>query len=297
MNPTIYRQYDSRWADLPYPTSSSPVSTDGCGLCSVTNSAIELDKYWDATPKTFYSFMKQYAVAGNGTLWDGIDAGLKNFIGNCKRFDEMTPFWNEVAKGNRVGVILFRNGSAPDGTVWTSSGHYLSFVSYKYLNGEHWLYMKDSGSRCHDGWYCYEESMRGCIRLLWTAEVINVKNGWYKEGNHWYYYKSGKMVKNDWAQDSKGLWYWLGKDGKMVKSGLITWKGDKYYLKSDGVMASNEWIKFENGWRFFNKSGKMRIGWLKWKSNFYYLDSKGYMVTGGRNVPCTFDSDGKMVIK
>ena len=126
---------------------------------------------------------------------------------------------------------------------------------------------------------------------------MSIKNGWYKEDGSWYFYKDNKPIKNAWAQDSKNLWYWLGKDGKMVKSDLITWKGDKYYLKSDGVMASNEWIKFGNGWRFFNKSGKMRIGWLKWKSNFYYLDSKGYMVTGGRNVPCTFDSDGKLVAK
>lgn len=126
---------------------------------------------------------------------------------------------------------------------------------------------------------------------------MSMKNGWYKENGSWYFYKDNKPIKNAWAQDSKGLWYWLGKDGKMVKSDLITWKGDKYYLKSDGVMASNEWIKFGNGWRFFNKNGKMRIGWLKWKSNFYYLDSKGYMVTGGRNVPCTFDSDGKLVVK
>jgi len=124
---------------------------------------------------------------------------------------------------------------------------------------------------------------------------LNVKNGWIKEDGEWYFYKNGKKLKSQWVHDSK--WYWLGKDGKMIKSNLITYKGDKYYLKSDGVMASNEWIKFENGWRFFNKNGKMRIGWLKWKSNFYYLDSKGYMVTGGRNVPCTFDSSGKLVIK
>lgn len=124
---------------------------------------------------------------------------------------------------------------------------------------------------------------------------LTMKNGWIKEGGKWYFYKNGKKLKSQWVHDSK--WYWLGKDGKMVKSNLITYKGDKYYLKSDGVMASNEWIKFENGWRFFNKNGKMRIGWLKWKSNFYYLDSKGYMVTGGRNVPCTFDSSGKLVVK
>ena len=126
---------------------------------------------------------------------------------------------------------------------------------------------------------------------------LNMKNGWLKEDGYWYFYKDGKRVTNAWAQDSKDLWYYLGSDGRMVTSNLIEWKGDKYYLKSDGAMASDEWIKFANGWRFFNKSGKMKKRWLKWKNNFYYLDSNGYMITGGRNLPCNFDSSGKLVVK
>lgn len=126
---------------------------------------------------------------------------------------------------------------------------------------------------------------------------LNMKNGWIKEDGKWYFYKADKMVKNAWAQDSKGLWYYLGSDGAMITSSLIEWKGDQYYLKANGEMASNEWIKFQNGWRYFIKNGKMKKGWLRWENNLYYLDSKGYMVTGGRNVPCTFDSSGKLVVK
>ena len=124
---------------------------------------------------------------------------------------------------------------------------------------------------------------------------LNMKNGWYKTGGYWYYYKNGNMVKNAWAQDSKGLWYWLGSDGKMVKSNIINWRDNKYYLKSDGSMASAEWIKFDNGWRYFAKDGKMVIGWLRYKNNMYYLNGKGYMLTGEANVPCTFSKDGKLV--
>lgn len=124
---------------------------------------------------------------------------------------------------------------------------------------------------------------------------LNMKNGWYKTGGNWYYYKNGNMVKNAWAKDSKGLWYWLGSDGKMVKSSLINWRDNKYYLKSDGSMASAEWIKFDNGWRYFAKDGKMVIGWLRYKNNMYYLNGKGYMLTGEANVPCTFSKDGKLV--
>ena len=126
---------------------------------------------------------------------------------------------------------------------------------------------------------------------------LNMKNGWLKEDGYWYFYKNGERVKLAWEQDSKGLWYWLGSDGKMVKSSLINWRDNKYYLKSDGSMASAEWIKFENGWRYFDKSGKMVIGWLRYKNNMYYLNGKGYMLTGEANVPCTFSKDGKLVTK
>lgn len=295
MNPNIYRQDDPRWGSLPYPTASSPVSTDGCGLCAVTNATIELKKYWSATPKTFYSFMKQYAVSGNGTRWDGIDAGLKKYIGICKRFDDMASFWVEVSKSNRVGVILFRSGSAPDGTVYTSSGHYIAFVQYKYENGQHWLYLKDSSSYRHnDGWKSYERSMRGCIQFLWTAEIM--KDGWYKENGYWYYYDNGTIVKSEWQKDSHGKWFYLGSDGKMVTSKWVKWKDEWYYLKDSGEMATNEWQKDSKGWCYLGSDGKMLKGkWVRWKNNMYYLDGDGHMVTGSRNVPCKFDDSGKLV--
>lgn len=283
-------QGDPQWASLPYRDLPYTVVEEGCGLCAVSMCA-------DLTPLDTIDFMRQFATNGNGTTWEGIDKGLDKFVGNHKRnyvSESMTPLWDELAKGKRVGIILFGKGDSPDGTVWTTTGHYVQFDDYVYEDGLHWFHTQDSGWRNHTGWFAYERSMEGCIpSIVWTAKKM--KNGWVKEGNDWYFFKNDKKLKSQWVQDTK--WYWLGKDGKMVKSNLITYKGDKYYLKSDGVMASNEWIKFENGWRFFDKSGKMRIGWLKWKSNFYYLDSKGYMVTGGRNVPCAFDSDGKLVVR
>lgn len=277
MNTKVYRQYDSRWGGLAYPTSNSVVSSDGCGLCAVTHCAIELNKYKDSTPKTFYSFMKNYAVAGNGTLWDGIDAGLNNFIGNSKRFNDMTSFWKEVNKGNRVGVILFRSGYGPDNTLWTTGGHYVAFTSYKYENNKHWLYTKDSGFRQHDGWYAYESSMRGCIQTLWTAEIP--KNGWKKENNNWYYYKDGAKLLNTWIKDGKG-WCLLDKNGKMLNSQWINYKNEWYYLKSNGYMAANEWAKDKTGWCYLNSEGKIvKSTWIKYNNIWYYIKSNGYMAT------------------
>ena len=315
MNPRIIDQGDPRWANLPYPRDPWTVKSDGCGLCAVTNCAIELVKYWGFTPKDTIGFMRKYATDGNGTEWAGIDAGLDKYIGNHKRHYNMTSFFNEMKKGNRVGVILFGKGTSPDGTVWTFGGHYVAVISWKYEAGQNWLFCKDSSYRHNDGWKSYEKSMRGCIPdVLWTAELP--KNGWEKSNGFWYYYEDGKMVKKKWEKDSKGDWYYLGEDGKMVtngwakdskgwcylgddgkmvKSKWIKWKGEWYYLKSDGYMAENEWVKDSNGWCYLGSGGKMlKDKWLRWKNNMYYLKHDGYMATGSMTLPCTFDENGKL---
>lgn len=137
-------------------------------------------------------------------------------------------------------------------------------------------------------------------KLPYIAEEVTrrlgTNDGWVKKDNDWYFYKDGKMVKNNWAQDKEGKWYFLGEDGKMVTSNLIEWKGNKYYLKSDGAMASSEWVKFKVGWRYFIKNGKMKKGWLKYKSNMYYLKkTSGIMVTGEARLLCKFDDSGKLI--
>ena len=294
MNPNIYRQGDPRWGSLPYPRGSSTVKSDGCGLCAVTHCAIELKKYWGYTPKDTISFMRQYAVYDNGTEWAGIDAGLNKYLGNSMRHYGMTSFWNEVSKGNRVGVILFGSRVAPDGTQWTKSGHYVAFVKYKYEAGQHWLYMKDSSYRHLDGWKSYEKSMKGCIPdVLWTAEIM--KDGWIKENGIWRCYENGTMLKNAWAKDSKGKWFYLGSDGAMVASKWVEWKGDWYYLTASGEMATNQWVKDKLGWCYVGSNGKMlKAKWIRWKDNMYYVKADGHMQTGSAEILCKFDESGKL---
>lgn len=127
---------------------------------------------------------------------------------------------------------------------------------------------------------------------------LNMKNGWLKEDGKWYFYKNNKKLKNAWAQDKAGLWYWLGEDGAMVTSKLIEWKDNNYYLNSSGVMASAEWVKFAKGWRWFAKNGKLiKAKWIRYKNNMYYLKPDGYMQTGSADVPCKFAVDGRLEAK
>lgn len=297
MNPRIFDQSTEPWGSKPYPKLPCTVKTDGCGLCAVANATIELHKYWNWTPTDFYPFMKQFAVYNNGTLRKGIPLALNKYFGNSKEHNvanTMQPVWNELEKGFRVAIFLFGGGTAQDGTEWTKGGHYVAITGYKYENGDHWVYTKDSSWRHNDGWHSYTKSIRGLVpEVAWTAYIT----GWYKVGNDWYYLDdNGTPVKNGWAKDGSG-WCYLGSDGRMVKSQWVKWKDNWYYLKSNGYMAENEWAKDSKGkWFYLGKGGKMLKGcWVRWKNNMYYLLGNGEMATGSRNVPCKFDSSGKLI--
>lgn len=187
MNATIYKQNDSRWASLPYPTKSSSFGGSGCGCCACTHIAIEQSSKKSWTPKTLRTWMvKQgYAVEHQGTKWSGITETLKH-IGHTNVVkiwsDPMSAAWKELNKGNRIGILLVDSSKTPDGTKWTASGHYVAFVNYKVVDGQHWFYIKDSGARNHDGWFCYEKSLKGALPKLWIVKRIKETDplqAWY----------------------------------------------------------------------------------------------------------------------
>ena len=176
MNSKMYAQFDARWKKLPYPGHGYRVGGSGCGLCAVTHVLIEQKKYKDKTPAYFQPYMKQYATCGHGTKWVGIANGLKHYGHkkvteiNCQNNKGLV--YKEFNKGNRMAVALFSAGSGPDGTVWTTGGHYIAFLDYKVVNGKHWFYVKDSGGRRRRGWYCVEKSMGKKLKRIWIVERL-----------------------------------------------------------------------------------------------------------------------------
>ena len=165
MNSALYKQYDSRWGSKPYPTKSSSFSGNGCGCCACTHLIIEQDKYKDYTPEPFRQYMvnQGFAYPNQGTTWNGIKLTLEHYgykVVHIGVSDPMSKAWTELNKGNRIGVILFTSGKAPNGMVWTTGGHYVAFTDYYVKDGKHWFYTKDSGGRDNDsakhGYYSYE---------------------------------------------------------------------------------------------------------------------------------------------
>lgn len=185
-NKTIYKQLDSKWSSLPYPTKNSTFGATGCGCCACTHVAIEQPWKADWTPATLRPWMvkKGFAVVNQGTTWSGIAETLKH-LGHKNvvwvgRNDPMSKAWAELNKGNRIGVLLVDNSRTPDGTYWTASGHYVMFYKYAYENGKHYFWIKDSGGRNHDGKFCYETSIKGALPQLWIVERISPKATSYR---------------------------------------------------------------------------------------------------------------------
>ena len=181
MNSMLYKQSDSRWGKKPYP-SGSTMSGCGCGCVACTHIVIEQEKYKNYTPENLRPWMiaQGFAVKGKGTTWNGITKTLQHYgykVVHIGINDPMSKAWTELDKGNRIGVILFQSGKAPNGTVWTASGHYVAFTDYKVKDGLHYFYTKDSGGRNNDsakhGYYSYEKSMKGLVYQMWIVEKIN----------------------------------------------------------------------------------------------------------------------------
>ena len=177
MNSKIYRQADSRWGSLPYPIKKYSFAGNGCGCCACLHVIIELEKYKNWTPKDLRPYMVQqgFATYGNGTTWSGIQKTLEHYGFDVINHATMTDLWKTLEKRkHRLGVILFRGGTK-GGITWTSGGHYVAFVDYKMIGNKHYLYCKDSGGRHHDGWYCYEDTMKGLIPQIWSATTSEDK--------------------------------------------------------------------------------------------------------------------------
>jgi len=164
-----FNQFDPRWSRKAY--AGRTMAASGCGPTAIAN--IVSSKHDSVTPAVVADWLTShgYASNGNGTYWSGIKAALDAYGCPATQHSSMQPFFDEMAKGNRWGVILFRAGTR-GGVTWTGGGHFVAIVKgYEYRNGKHYLYVSDSGSRGHDGWYTYEDHMRGLIPTLWSCVV------------------------------------------------------------------------------------------------------------------------------
>lgn len=168
-----FKQYDSKWGNLPYPSGSDNLANSGCGCVACTDLVVYNPKYAKYTPKQVRKYMvkKGYAVKGQGTSWYGIQPTLEHYGLKVKWPDLMTDLFKLLNKGPwNCGILLMKAGTK-GGITWTTVGHFIAFTDYKVKGGKHYFKIKDPGPRDHDGWYCYETTMKGLVRHCWCAYV------------------------------------------------------------------------------------------------------------------------------
>ena len=227
-NSKIYRQADSRWGKLPYPTKKYTFAHNGCGCCAVTHNAIEVPKYRNYTPADVRKYMVQFATKGHGTTWNGITKGLQHYGYTVKMTDSMTTVFNAVKKTGapKQGVFLFTSKLGGSAKVrWTGGGHYVAFLDAKYEDGDYWFYTKDSGGRHRDGWHSYKRHMKGAIRKVWVCTKAPFSPVPKPTGKYACVIPSPTLKKNS--------------KGNAVKSlqKFLNWYG-KYNLELDGKFGN-----------------------------------------------------------
>jgi len=246
-----FRQYDSRWGKKNY-NGSSTYATAACGPTSCANILYAIDR--SINPVVTGSFMQRhhFAIRNQGTAWNGIPACLKAFgAKDVRGVESMTKVFDYMSKGY-VGVFLFRRGTK-GGVTWTSSGHYVAVTGYKHKNGKHYFRTFDSGGRKHDGWYCYETTMKGLIPRIWLCKVAPQKVA-KPTGKY-----SGTIPTPTIKKDSKGSnvtnlqkflnWYhpaWkLETDGKAGNATIGALESFQYSegLTADGVYGKASYAK------------------------------------------------------
>ena len=176
MNNTCYKQYDTRWASLPYPRNPWLIRNCGCGEVSICNAIIEMATKAGQTPKTIQPYMVKYAESrGNGTYHYGIPAAMKHYgLAEVSEHATMQKLWEQLRKGGRIAVLLMGSRNAGSkGVHWTGSGHFVAVTGYKEEGGKHWVYVKDSASTSslRNGWITYEGNIRGACLKCWSGKL------------------------------------------------------------------------------------------------------------------------------
>lgn len=112
------------------------------------------------------------------------------------------------------------------------------------------------------------------------VERVEIKNGWKKEDNKWFYYDED-VKQTGWVLDG-GKWYYLAADGVM-KTGWVLDGGKWYFMDNSGAMKTG-WVKTGGKWYYLDKSGAMKTGWILLGGQWYYLNKSGDMQTGWKLV-------------
>ncbi|GGI14217.1 hypothetical protein GCM10007377_09830 [Galliscardovia ingluviei] len=128
------------------------------------------------------------------------------------------------------------------------------------------------------------------FRLIRTNQLNAQGTGWVSNGNNWYWYSNGTMLRNREFQDPySGKWYLLNPDGTMARGWKTLADGRRvYYNPSSGAITYGE-AQIDGHWYYFDTYyGTMARGMKYVQSSggkwVYYNWNSGQMMYGEQYV-------------
>lgn len=111
------------------------------------------------------------------------------------------------------------------------------------------------------------------------------KNEWIKhDGIDYHASSSGALDRNCFIQgtfNEKLCYYWMDENCKMVTGPkLIYYNNNTYIIKSNTLMASAEFIEYQQSWYYALETGALvKNDWVFKDSNYYWMKPNGVMAS------------------
>lgn len=152
-------------------------------------------------------------------------------------------------------------------------------------------YFNSSGKMVRDAWIGkrYLLSDGKMATKTWIGKYYLNKNGkrtkktrstgfWKYKKKTYYLDSDYQIVKNQWIS-SKGVYYYMGSNGVLATN---QWVGN-YYVGSNGKRITNQMLTIDNKTYLLKKDGTKSTGMVKYNKKTYLFDRNGVMVTGWYN--------------
>ena len=110
-------------------------------------------------------------------------------------------------------------------------------------------------------------ALQAAVKGLTPVEPEHA-DGWNLDGSTWYYYKNNEIQKSQWI-GSKGLWYYVDEEGKMLTGFQYIedakWGNGWFYLEPSNAKGTQG--RMRTGWQDINDASAGAYGWFETRSN------------------------------